>query len=262
MAHPTPDDLALVALGEDVNGAALQHVAECRACFAEIEALQQVVVVGRALSDDDRLLAPHPRVWQRVALEVNGGPVLPLSGAVGLLEPPAQAPSPLDRAPAYEPARDRFAGRRPAARRRRATVALAVAAALVVGLGGGFFLKGVLDPGTDVVGVTQLNALPSWSGANGTASVEQSPDGARTLVVTMDLPPTRPVDGHLEVWMSDTRASDMVPMGAMSGASARFPVPASVDLRSHPIVDVSLEPPGDADPGHSDVSVVRGRLNV
>jgi anti-sigma-K factor RskA len=262
MAHPTPDDLALVALGEDVDGAAIQHVAECRACFAEIEALQQVVAVGRSLTDDDRLVSPHPRVWQRVALEVDGGGVLPLSGAVGLLDPPALTPSPRDRPAAYEAVPERFAGRRPAPRRRRATVALAVAAALVVGLGGGFFLKGVLDPGTDVVGVTPLNALPSWSGVDGTASVEQSPDGARTLVVSMDLPSALTVDGHLEVWMSDTGASDMLPMGAMTGTSARFPIPATVDLRSHPIVDVSLEPPGDADPGHSDTSVLRGRLNV
>ena len=49
-------------------------------------------------------------------------------------------------------------------------------------------------------------------------------------------------------------------MGPMTGLTARFPIPADVDLTSHPIVDVSLEPAGDTDPAHSAVSVVRGRL--
>lgn len=262
MAHPTPDDLALVALGEDVDGETLQHVGECRACFAEIEALQQVVVVGRSLGPEDRLVAAHPRVWQRIAVEVDGGRVTPLAGSVGVLEPPA--PSLTERVPrSSRPASDGLAARRrPAPRRRWAGVALAAAAALVVGLGGGFALKGALDPDTDVVGVTQLNALPRWSGANGTATVEEAADGARTLVVTMNMPPTLTADGTFKVWMSDTRATDMVLMGAMADGSTRFPVPASVDLSAYPIIDVSLEPPGDTDPGHSDTSVVRGRLNV
>jgi anti-sigma-K factor RskA len=241
MAHPTPDDLALVALGEDVGPETTAHVAGCLACVTDVDALRHVVDVGRSLGPEDALVAPDPRVWQRVAAEVGSGPS-------------TQAETP----------RDELAARRdraPAPRRWR-TVAVAAAAALVVGLGGGFVLRGVLTPGPFADTATQLNALPEWPGANGTAAVEDGSDGQRTLVVTMSVPAADKADGTFEVWMSDTRAEDMVSMGTMTGGSARFPVPAGIDLESHPVVDVSLEPPGDTDPHHSDVSVLRGRLRV
>lgn len=246
-SHPTPDVLALVALGEDVDAEVLGHVEECRSCFHELGALQQVVAIGRSLEPDDRLVAPHPRVWQRISAEVEGGRVMPLRGEVALLDPPVAAPT--------------GSGRRSSGRRSWATVAVAAAAALVVGLGGGFALKGLLDSGPDVA-TTQLNALPGYPGASGTATVEDRPDGQRALVVAVELPATTSVDGTMEVWMSDTHAQDMVPMGTMTGSTARFPIPASFDLTTHPVVDVSLEPRNDTDAHHSDVSVVRGRLNV
>lgn len=256
MAHPTPDAVALVALGEDVDAQTREHLAECRPCSAEVEDLQQVVAVGRSLGADDRLTTPHPRVWQRIEAALSGGRVIPLPGAVD------RPVSSLDGTGTPAGTNVLAGRRRPArARRRWASTALAAAAALVVGLGGGFVLKGSLDSGLRA-STTQLNALPQWPGANGTATVDEGRDGERTLVVTMELPPTLPVDGRLEVWMSDTRAVDMTPMGTMTGSTGRFPIPEGTDLTSHPIVDVSLEPPGDADPAHSDTSVVRGRLRV
>lgn len=263
MAHPTPDLLALVALGEDVEPSVLEHVAGCRFCFAEIGSLQQVVAVGRSLGPQDRLVAPHPRVWQRIADDIDDGRVIPLPGAKTLREPapvvPPAEPEPVPLGGVDAPA---AAGRTPLRSRRWFTPVLAAAVALVVGLGGGFALNRALNPAPSVVSATQLNALPKWHGANGSASVEKDPSGQRTLVVSMELPPTVSVDGTFEVWMSDSRAVDMVPMGTMSGTSARFPIPASVDLATHPIVDVSLEPRDDTDPAHSDVSVLRGRLNL
>lgn len=232
MAHPTPDDLALVALGEDVAPEVAAHVADCLACVTEVEALQHVVVVGRSLGPDDTLLAPHGRVWEQISAQLPDGSPVP----------------------------DELAVRRRSPRRRWAPVALAAAAALTVGLGGGFLLRGLTDTPADAA--TQLNALPGWPGANGTAAVEDGPDGSRTLIVSVSMPPTTPVDGTFEVWISDTQAKDMVPMGTMDGATGRFPLPAGMDLAGHPVVDVSLEPPGDTDPNHSDVSVVRGRLRV
>ena len=245
MAHPTPDDLALVALGEDAAPEVASHVAECLACVAEIEALAHVVAVGRSLGPDDTLLAPHARVWDQLSTRL----VTP--------RPEVARPGPT----AEAPVRDELAARR-RPRRRWAPVAAAAAAALVVGLGGGFLLRGLTSPGAPADDATQLNALPGWPGANGTAVVEDGSGGSRTLVVSMSMPPTTHVDGTLEVWVSDTRAEDMVRVGAMSGDTGRFPLPASMDLADHPIVDVSLEPPGDTDPRHSDVSVVRGRLRV
>ena len=255
-AHPAPDLLALIALGEDVEPEIFAHVSECRACFAEIEALQQVVAVGRSLGPEDRLASPSPHVWQRITAELDGQ-VVPMRSSVDLLERPAGS------TPAAGAHQDQLAARRRQAPRRWATVAVAAASALVVGLAGGFLLKGLTDAnGSGVSAATQLNALPGWAGANGRATIEDGENGQRTLVVTMDLPPTVEVDGTMEVWMSDTRAQDMLAMGTMTGLTARLPVPAAVDLATHPIIDVSLEPKNDTDPAHSDVSVVRGRLNV
>lgn len=277
MAHPAPDLLALIALGEDADQVSLDHVASCRACTDEVHALQQVVAVARTLGPADRLVAPHPRVWQRISSDVEDGRVIPLPGAVLLHQRPVVPPAEPDPVPlgglqaasggpgetagtdgpAGAPRTSR--GRRP--RPRWFVPALAAAVALVAGLGGGFVLKGLVDPGPDVVGATQLNALPTWSGANGTARVEEA-DGQRTLVVTMEMPAGRTVDGRFDVWMSDSRANEMLRMGSLDGLSGRFAVPPGVDLAAHPIVDVSLEPEDDPDPAHSDVSVVRGRLKL
>jgi hypothetical protein len=205
-------------------------------------------------------------VWQRIASDVNDGRVIPLPGAITLRQqapvvpPSSPDPTPLDGVGTTTTDREP-AGRRPAPRRLGwPSLALAAAVALIVGLGGGFVLKGLVNPTPDVVSATQLNALPRWPGATGTASVEKGPQGQRTLVVTMEMPGTTPVNGNLEVWMSDTRAMDMVPMGMRAGATGRFPIADTMDLASHPIIDISLEPVGDTDPGHSDDSVARGRL--
>ncbi|HEY0239470.1 MAG TPA: anti-sigma factor [Friedmanniella sp.] len=278
MAHPTPDVLVLVALGEDGDAEVLQHVRECRACFAEIEALQQVVTVGRSLGPDDRLVAPHPRVWARINANLGGARDDTRPGSLSLLERPGPDRPSLDEPSLDEPSLDRaaperepvgvgttdeLAARRRPAPRRWGVIALAAAVALIVGLAGGFLLKGLV-PTTSAAGgsTTTLNALPSWAGANGTAKIQDGGDGQRTLVVTMDLPATVDVQGTMEVWMSDTRAEDMIDMGTMTGTTAQFAIPANLDVATHPIIDVSLEPKGDTDPHHSDVSVVRGRLNV
>lgn len=257
-AHPTPDVLALVALGEDVEPEVVEHIDGCSTCFHEIGALQQVVAIGRSLGPDDQLVEPHARVWERIVAEVEG--LDTQTGDVSVLERPYA-----ERAAATGSGTDELAARRrPAVRRRWATVAAAAAAALVVGLGGGYALRGLTGPDAETAATTtQLNALPGWPGASGKATIEDDGGGQRTLVVSVELPPTVDVDGTMEVWMSDTQARDMVPMGAMtSGDSTRFPIPASFDLATHPIVDISLEPRNDPDPSHSDTSVVRGRLNV
>lgn len=246
MPHPTPDTLALHALGEDVGAVVATHVAKCEACGPEVESLRHLVTVARSTTEEDVLVEPPAQVWQRIQAEVwRGGRDIGIHD-----EPPA--------AIALDPRRnDRLR------RRRWVPVTLAAALALIAGLGGGLAIDRALTPQTETVGVTQLNALPGWPGANGTAIVEEDDQGARTLVVTVELPPDKPVVGTMEVWLSDSRAYDMVTMGKMTGTAGRFAVPASMDLDVHPIVDVSLEPPGDTDPTHAaDASVVRGRLKL
>lgn len=230
--HPDPDDLALIALGETTDLDEARHVGDCVECRTELDGLRHVVEVGRSLTPDDRLVQPSGSVWQRIQAEVDDTP----------------APG------------DELAARR---RRRGWTpVAAAASAALVVGFGVGWAVSRQGPPEEGVVGATTLNALPQWPGANGTARVEEDEQGNRTLVVSVEVPPDRHVDGSMQVWLSDTRAMHMVPMGVMPGPSGRFQLPPTMDLDTHPIVDVSLEPPDDADPAHSDVSVVRGRLAI
>lgn len=265
MSHPTPDTLALVALGEEVGAEELEHLNGCQTCLTEVGALRQVVAIGRSLGPEDELADPSARVWERIAAEAHGDRVTAPLGSSVLLEQPANRPTPGSE-PLGDGSADELAARRRTKRgpRRWSTVAVAAASALVLGLGGGYALKGLSDSGSgsDVVTQAQLNALPAWPGANGKAVLEDGANGQRTLVVSVEMPSDEPVDGTLEVWMSDTRAREMVAMGTMSGSSARLPVPAGFDLAAHPIIDVSLEPQGDTDPHHSDESVVRGRLNV
>ena len=239
MTHATPDVLALLALGEEVDATDARHIPTCAECRTELAELQHVIGVGRSTTEQDVLVPPSPAVWDRIRAEVQ------TSGSVTVL-----------------PGRSEGALRPDRPRRRWTTVALAAALALIVGLGAGFGLGRVLAPKTASATSTTLNALPRWPGANGTASVETDAQGGRTLVVTVEVPPTAAVDGQMEVWLSDSRAQDMTAMGFMSGSSGRFPIPASMDLRTHPLVDVSLEPRNDPDPAHSDISVVRGRLPV
>ncbi len=269
MTHPAPDLLALVALGEDAEPGLREHVAECPDCLDEVEGLQQAVAVGRSLGPEDELVAPHPRVWQGIEQALVEGRVTPeahpvLSSSEQRDEPATVSSISGSTARSEGFGATRHHRRSPSGagrdRRRWAIPVLAAAAALVIGLGGGFVLKNQLDPAPQAAGVTQLNALPQWPGANGTASIEKGPDGQRTLVITVEVPKSDRVDGTFEVWMSDSRATDMLPMGSMPGPSGRFPIPPTVDLAAHPVVDVSLEPPGDTDPGHSGTSVVRGRV--
>src|SRR4051812_35702865 len=210
MTHSTPDVLALLALGEEVDAADVRHIPACGQCRTELAELQHVITVGRRTTEQDELVSPSPAVWDRIRAEVQ------TSGSVAVL-----------------PRRPEDGGEPVRARRRRTTVALAAALALIVGLGLGFGISRVLTPKTAAAGTTTtLNALPRWPGANGTASVETDAQGVRTLVVTVELPPTVSVDGQMEVWLSDSRARDMTAMGFMPGGTGRFPIPASIDLKT------------------------------
>jgi hypothetical protein len=51
-------------------------------------------------------------------------------------------------------------------------------------------------------------------------------------------------------------------LGYLTPSSNRFGIPADLDPRQFPVVDVSAEPPNDADVRHSGNSIVRGTLNV
>lgn len=239
--HVSPDLLALLALGETVGSPDEHaHLAECSECRAEVQSLRAAADVGRRTTEGDVMTSPPPRVWQRIREELQ------LTGATSGRPVPAAAP------PARPPAPDRRAVR-------AASLVLAAALALVVGIGLGAN-PGRLAPGADTVASVQLNALAPFAGSSGRATVEKDRYGNRTLVVTISSP--KAATGPREVWLTNTLADPMVPMGFLTGDSGRFPIDPSMNLSQLPLVDISQEPAGDKNPEHSLNSMLRGKLPV
>ncbi len=277
--HPSPDLLALLALGEDAGTPEERaHIESCPECRAEIADLSRAVAAGReGRADDSGLVTPPDRVWQAIRAELGladqpGGPSrsqgepqistvtdLPRRATV---ESNGSVPDETDtdhgRAATVTPI---AAGRRRSSRGRRSLAALVAAAvALVLGIGLGFGLDRFLGPRQTVLWTAQLQAEPAFPGSSGEAIVEQDRDGNRTLVLALDSP--EPVDGSRAVWMIDPNGQRMRMLGYLNGNDGSWPVPPDLDPREYSLVDVSKEPPGDPDPRHSTVSIVRGSLDV
>ena len=253
--HTNPDLLALLALGEDVGAEEdLVHISECPTCRDELAALTAAAGTARRTTDRDVLLAPRPEVWQRISRELGlQHPLAPLTAAAAAVPAPLQTGGTVG--PTFPPAPTVSSNRRT----RAAAFALAAALALAVGIGLGANLDRIL-PASEEVASVDLNALPSWSGADGRATVETDRDGNRFLVVQTNVP--QPADGPREVWLTNSQADPMYAMGYLDDGGGRFPIPPDVDLTQFRLVDVSQEPTGDEDPHHSGKSMLRGKLPV
>jgi len=293
--HPSPDLLALLALGEEAGTPEERaHVESCAECRAEIADLARPVAAGRgARAGDSGLVSPPDRVWQSVRAELGFGaepereastlPERPGESATTVLSSPARADTDSSRPeeadddsvdpvaartgrPAPVPERtasvtDLVDARSRASRGRRGLGALVAAAvALVLGVGLGLGLDRILASRQTVLWTAELQALPDFAGSSGEALVEEDADGNRTLVIELDSP--EPVDGSRAVWLIDRDVQQMRMLGFLNENGGSWPVPPDLDPREFPIVDVSKEPPGDTDPRHSTVSIVRGILNV
>lgn len=259
MRHLDPDDLALIALGEDIDGAA--HLAECSACATEVASLRRVVLVGRSVTIDDVPTSPPPAVWERVQAELG------LADTSAQSRPRLPRPAPVRPAPPAGGAEDasragtvvrQFPARRP---RVAGWIAGAAAAGVLVGaLGGAWWASrpGADDSQGTVLAEATLDPLPGWEAA-GTAVVRQEVDGSRVVVVDIDA--SLGDDGFREVWLLAPDVSGMVSLGLLDGSSGEFVLPAGVDLERYPVVDVSEEPL-DGDASHSGNSIVRGVLGA
>ncbi|WP_435737670.1 anti-sigma factor [Cellulosimicrobium sp. PMB13] len=252
MQHIDDETLALLALGEDVlDDAARAHLGSCDACTAEVDGLRSVVDDARAGGPD--LVAPDPDVWNRVHAELGLG---------------ASSTSPAGAGPtgwsgdATTGAGD-VATVTPLAGRRRGVwlpVAAAASVALVVGVAGGvWWERRELTPTETTVATADLAPLPGWDDASGEARVEETADGRRQVVVTLDAP--APDGTFREVWLLAEDVSGLVSLGVLEGSEGRFDLPDGLDLTAFPVVDVSEEH-FDGDPAHSGDSVVRGPLDV
>ena len=269
--HPSPDVLALLALGEEAGTPEERaHIESCAECRAEIADLARAVAVGRQGSPGDGgLIAPPDRVWDAIRSELGFASeaaesttpreqpdvatvtTLPRSGHPeinGATERSATV-TPLSAAP-----------RRSSRGRRGLALLVAAAVALVLGVGLGVGLDRILGPRQTVLWTAELQALPDFSGSKGEASVVEDQNGNRTLIIELDSP--EPVDGSRQVWLIDRDVSKMRSLGYVTGDSARLNIPADLDPQQFPVVDVSKEPPADPDLAHSTVSIVRGSLNV
>lgn len=249
MEHIDPELLALIALGEPVATSETErHLEACDECADSLAGLRRAALAGRATIDAGDLERPREVVWERIAAEL----------ALGRSAAPA-APVP-DAVPATSaPLSSRAAARRHAARRRRPgrSWGLAAAALLVAGASLGTWAWTSSTTPTEVAQAS-LAAFPDHPGAQGSAVVEENPDGSRfvRVEVSADAAP----DTYREVWLIAADASELVSLGVLDDDTGTLTVPAGVDLARFPLVDVSQEPV-DGGPDHSGDSIVRGELS-
>jgi Anti-sigma-K factor rskA len=264
--HSDPSVLSLLALGEPIGDADLAHLTACAQCQADAAALARVVSAVRVELPDGPPVPPPARVWDRIAAETRvsvAPPADPLSlpDAAG----PSAGAAPPDHAVRYlrrpRPAARETAGRVLAGSGRRWTSWVA-AAALVLGAAAGSLVTRLASQGTPpsptVVAKVQLAALPLAPSAGGRAMIVEAADGERLEV---DVTRLALLDGQFyEVWLIDRSIKRMLPVGILRGAQGQFVIPAGLDLGEYPVVDISVQEPGN--PAHSGRSVLRGVLTA
>ncbi|NRG41915.1 anti-sigma factor [Rathayibacter sp. VKM Ac-2835] len=239
MTHLDPDELALLALGEDSSADAAAHLEACPECAQQLVELGHAAGLGRQ-SRSLVLESPPAEVWDRIRGELALG---------------TTAEAPIAPVTALPVGRHTPSRRRPRSRR-LLPAALAALAALAVGVVGGVWLQASRSTDAVVVARADLAAFPDWQGASGSAELEDA-DGERQLVVHLDAEGA--ADSYREVWLIAADATGLVGLGVLDGADGRFTVPADIDLAEYSLVDISQEP-DDGDPQHSGDSIVRGPL--
>ncbi|WP_345800507.1 anti-sigma factor [Microbacterium sp. AZCO] len=251
MSHLDPEQLALIALGEPVaSDEEREHLATCADCRAEVSELTHAVVVARATVDETVLDAPPARVWDGIVAELG------LTGVGAAAEAPASRdPEPDADAPASLPPEAPAEAARPR-RRSRWIWALAASLALVLAIGAGVWVGiGMLRP--EAIATAALAAFPDHPHAEGTAVVDESRSGERTLTVTLE--GDAQSSEYREVWLIRNDGGALISLGVLEGRSGSFAIPDGVDLSQYDLVDISFEPV-DGNPAHSGDSIVRGRL--
>jgi len=244
--HCDPEALSLVALGEPADPQDAAHLAACPQCQADAAELAAVVAAVKVDLPDGPPVAPPSRVWNQIAaqtgVQVEPRPLLVLRQG--------------------GPAGAGRGGRGSWAAPLRNRLVLAVAAsALLIGAGTGALatrlITGTPTPATGpVVAQVRLAAFPVAPAAGGTATVVQASDGEHLVV---DVSQLGTLQGqYYEVWLIDTSVKQMVAVGILRGNEGQFVVPNGLDLRRFPVVDISVQEPGN--PAHSGHSVLRGTL--
>lgn len=151
------------------------------------------------------------------------------------------------------------------ARRRSVPVYLAAAAAVVLLVVGAVAVIG-RDDSTNVVSATALSYDPDafdplGAEASATARLLER-DGVYEIELADTRLPGSIGDADLELWLIEADADgaivDVAPV-ALLDESGRYVVPDDIDVTTHTIVDISIEP-RDGDAAHSGRSILRGVL--
>lgn len=245
MQHLDPDTLALLALGEPVaTPADTAHLDSCPACEQELDELVLTARLGRDSLPGAPLAAPHPAVWSRIAAELGIDETEQAETEQAKPEPPA--------------AGSRSIARVTPLRSRLLPLLVAAAAIALVALGGvAWQLLRPTPP--EVIATATLDAFPAWPNANGSAVIEQRPDGERVVRLSVDAPAGG--DGYREAWLITGDASALVSLGVVRGDETTLAIPDDIDIGRYALVDVSAEA-DDGDPAHSGDSIVRGQLRA
>lgn len=264
MQHSDPDVLALVALGEQPSPADADHLRGCADCQDEVAGFARVVSGVRVDAGPGPAVAPPPRVWEAIAAGTGVTAAPRPERIVGEVADPPPAPPARRLAVARESTGSRPAGHvagRPGRARERTRLLLAVAASLLVGAAAGVFGSSALNRGDSQPAAGQVLAQVDLSNlkqtaATGHAVLVRTSAGERIRVDTTKL--ANPQGGFYEVWLIDKDIKKMVGIGILHPGDDEFAVPNGVDLSQYPIVDISVQQPGD--PKHSGDSVLRGSI--
>lgn len=248
--HCDPEDLALLALGESVDGTCSEHAATCAECGEQLTQLREVISVGRASGGPDALVEPPSHVWRRIESQLDTEPVPMTLGATSQVNHSAEQ----DPAPAIP------IGRKRGLPRWTGLVAATAAGILI----GGAVVTVVTgqDEQASIVASAQLMPMPDGPdrGGEAQATLNRTDTGYSVTVTASGL---EGPEGFYEVWLLDPQDSGLVALGTLAPGEkqAAFPVPDGIDLSAFNAVDISDEPL-DGDPTHSTVTVLRGTLQT
>jgi hypothetical protein len=265
--HCDPGVLSLVSLGEQPGDRDARHLATCLVCQADVADLAGVVAAVRVDVPTGPPVMPPARVWEAIAAQ-TGVSVSPRPQTMQTLPTPPMVPVTLTpqtstRQPSPRQPQAPVVALRPRRPQRSGvwrTVAVA-ATALVIGAAGGSAVTQRLTgddarPAQVVVAQAGLKGLPLAPTSGGKAIVVQTADGPK---LDVDVSSLGALDGkYYEVWLIDSSVKKMVPVGILRGSAGEFVIPDGLKLADYPVVDISIQEPGD--PKHSGKSVLRGTL--
>jgi hypothetical protein len=293
--HPDSDDLALIALGEDLGEAVADHVDSCATCQAEIEAFSMTVGLAELANYGEDAPRPGEHVWLAIAHELGFTGSTSTMTMVGSDDAASAPPAAVDftdagaiRSPVNSgnggdgkhghngggPALRAVPGTggdlstdrpAPAPGPKRWSRWVAPLAAVVVGVAIGAGAVVIAQNRADTVTIEAVAPLtPVDTGPLagepgvqfGQAELVTVATGNQVRVDAPDLPPS---GNAYEVWLFGDEGR-MVSLGTLSDGTGTFTVPQGINPQEYRVVDVSDEAP-DGNPAHSGISLVRGAFS-